>query len=204
MNPPNVPGPSNLPPSGASGGMQMGGAPSPKSSGGLFTARNIIIGLIALSLCLCGCVIVIPLVSLTLMGPAIGNVFSTIKTDLDATPSPLATTTIPLGQAQVRLVGTDFMQKMKNGDWAGAYERCTPNLQKELGSASALGKRVTDGKVQPLSWDFKEVSQITPTTKEAQIDGTAMFAGNRTGTVRLVLDRIGIEWKISGFNLKFQ
>lgn len=194
MNPPNVPGQSNMPPppppyggsGGASGGMQN--MPPAKSGGGLFSARNIIIALVALVfLCVCGCGIA--LVALGGVGNIIGQQIQT------QVPGGLDTLVVVT-------TGTTFMQQLKDGKFPEAYALCTPALQRDLGSAAALGKKITDGKAQPISWNFTDFSDIKATSKDAQIDGTAVLTGNVNGTVRLVLDRTGSEWRISGFNLK--
>ena len=203
MNPPNVPGPSDLPPSSQSSmppppyTPPPGGAPPPYTppptrpagGGGLFSGRNIIIGLIALALlCACTCAVVFFVVL-----PRVGsNITSQIQTNVPG----------GLDVVAVTAVGTDFMTRLKNSDWTGAYNLCTPDLQKELGTAQQLGTRISNGKAQPVSWTFDQFSDITPQSTEAQIDGSATFSGSRTGTLRLVLDRVGTnQWKISGFNL---
>ncbi len=189
--PPNVPGPSNLPRSnmpGASGGSQgVPPAPPPpgQSGGGLFQPRNIIIAVIVVVAlcCICGVIAFVAFYGINrTSGPDISGL-------TNLTPE----------QQQAALVGVDFMTKLKNSDWAGAYGLCGPALQNELGSAAALGKRISDGKAQPVSWKFDTMSPVNPDT---QIDGTIVFAGNVNGTVRLVLDRAGSAWQISGFNLQ--
>ena len=71
--------------------------------------------------------------------------------------------------------------------------------------AQQLGTKIAGGKVQPVDWTFQDFSTITPTSQDAQIDGTAHFTGNRSGTLRLVLDRVATnQWQISGFNLQPQ
>ncbi|MCA1553323.1 MAG: hypothetical protein LC737_02990 [Chloroflexi bacterium] len=217
MNPPNVPGPSNLPPNepreippsqpmppppplgGGTPPPSSGGGippynPPPAGRGGLFSGRNIILGLLGLLGLCCVCGALTFFVVLPRLGTSLGGAI----TDQLQTQVPGGLDTI-----QVTAVGTDFMTRLKNGDWNGAYNLCTPELQKELGSAANLNKRITDGKAQPASWSFADFSSITPTSSDAQIDGTATFSGNRTGTLRLVLDRVGAnQWKISGFNLQ--
>lgn len=95
--------------------------------------------------------------------------------------------------------GENFMTALKNGDAAGAYNLCTPALQRELGSAQGLDTRIKNGRVQPTTWSFSSRNIQNDT---GQLDGTVTFTGNREGTVRLVLAQVGGEWKISGFNLK--
>jgi hypothetical protein len=195
LPPSNLPGgsgsqgmpPSNVPSGGGLQGMPPMSAPPAKAGGGLFTTRNIIIGLIVLLFLCCCCGVIGIFVYRGLQQQA-----STIISDFG--------TLVP-DQGRVALAGTDFMNKLKSSDWAGAYSNCTPTLQTELGSAAALGKRLTDGKVQPVSWTFATFAPVTPSTQEAQIDGTAAFANGTSGSVRLVLDRAGSGWQISGFNL---
>ncbi|MCA1554415.1 MAG: hypothetical protein LC737_08555, partial [Chloroflexi bacterium] len=166
----------------------------PAGGGGLFSGRNIILGLIGLLglCCVCGAL------TFFVVLPRLGGSLGSAITDQLQTQVPGGLDTI-----QVTAVSTDFMNKLKAGDWSGAYALCTPTLQKELASAQALGKKITDGKAQPTSWSFEDYSTITPTSSDAQIDGSASFSGNRTGTLRLVLDRVGAnQWKISGFNLQ--
>ena len=95
--------------------------------------------------------------------------------------------------------GENFMTALKNGDVAGAYNLCTPALQRELGSAQGMQTRITNGRVQPTQWSFSSRNINNDT---AQLDGTVTFTGNREGNVTLVLAQVGGEWKISGFNLK--
>jgi hypothetical protein len=95
--------------------------------------------------------------------------------------------------------GEAFMTALKNGDAAGAYNLCTPALQRELGSAQGLDTRIKNGRVQPTAWSFSSRNIENDT---GQLEGTVTFAGNREGTVRLVLAQVGGEWKISGFNLR--
>ncbi len=95
--------------------------------------------------------------------------------------------------------GEAFMTALKNGNFDQAYGLCAPTLQRELGNARNLETRVKNAKVQPTAWSF---SSRNVSGSEAQLDGSVTFVGNREGTVRLVLQQIGSEWKISGFNLR--
>ena len=122
MNPPNVPGnlppPPNMPP------------PAKPSGGGLFSGRNIIIGLVALVLlCVCGCGGLF-----VVTGGAIGTIFTQVA-------APTA-------------VGVQFLTNMAAGDYAKAYGLCTPALQGVLGSPAGLGKRISDANALPASWSF--------------------------------------------------
>jgi hypothetical protein len=98
-------------------------------------------------------------------------------------------------------VGESFMTALKNGDYAQAYGLCAPALQQELNSAQGLQQLVTNGKVQPVSWTFSSRNVDNAT---AQLDGTATFTSGGSGTVRIVLNQVGSNWQVVGFNLKGQ
>jgi len=160
----------------------------PKAGGGLFTPRNIIIAVVVLLFLCCCC--------------GVAGVYIANRIQQGATSVISELGTLVPEQGKIGLVGAEFMSKLKAGDWAGAYALCTPTLQNDLGSAAGLSKRITDGKVQPVSWTFADFGSVTSKSQEAQIDGTADFSGGRKGTLRLVLDRVGAGWQISGFSLK--
>ena len=162
--------------------------PPPKAGGGLFTPRNIIIALVVLLFLCCCC--------------GVAGLFIANRIQQGASSVISDLSTLVPEQGRIGLVGADFMTKLKAADWAGAYALCTPTLQNDLGSAAGLSKRITDGKVQPVSWTFTDFGSVTSTSQDAQIDGTTDFSGGRKGTLRLVLNRVGAGWQISGFILK--
>jgi len=180
--PPNVPGGSSIPPGGsgmppAGGGMPPYTPPPAKASGGLFTTRNIIIGLIALVvLCVCGCGAVF-----AISGGAIASVFSNVA-------APAA-------------VGTAFMTDLVAGNDSQAYALCTPALQNSLGSSANFTQRIDSSQARPTSWTFSNTSLNNNRT---DLTGTANFVGGRTGTVSIAVVKVGNDWKVDAFNLQPQ
>jgi len=134
----------------------------PKAGGGLFTPRNIIIAVVALLFLCCCC---------TLIG---AFAFRQLTQQASSALSNLGTL-VP-EQVQAGAVASDFMTNLSAGNWAAAYAVCTPPLQNALGSAPALGKRITDSKVQPVSFTFTAINPGNP----LKIDGTAVFPGSRS------------------------
>jgi hypothetical protein len=196
--PPPVPG--NLPPTGPAGGGSAGSQgfptppPPPARSGGLFTPRNIIIAIVGLLALCCVCAVALF---------AISAFLSSATPSLSSSSSfTVAALNLDSDQTKAAQVGIDFLTKLKSSDWPGAYNLCTPDLQKEVVSASELSKRITSGGAQPVSGVLTTFSDIAPGDADTQIDGTGTFGSNRVGTIRLVLDRAGSSWRISGFNLK--
>jgi hypothetical protein len=166
MNPPNVPG--NPPPPAS-----MPAAANP-SGGGMFSGRNIIIGLIALVLlcvCACGGLFVVT-------GGAIATVFTQVG-------APSA-------------IGGEFLTAINLDDYAKAYSLCTPALQGELGSPAGLGQRITNGNAKPASWS---ISNSNLNNNHLEMSGTATFTNGRTGTFSLVILKDGSDWKVDAFNL---
>ena len=170
MNTPNVPNS----PGGMSAGVQPG-MPSNRGGGGLFTTRNIIIGLVGLLfLCVCGCVAIF-----AVTGGAIGTIFSQVAA--------------PAG------VGAQFMGNVIAGDYNAAYDLCGSSLKRELGSAANLGKRISDARAKPVSF---VPSSTNLNNDRLEMSGTATFDGGRNGTFELVIEKDGNDWKVTGFNLK--
>ena len=172
MPPYTPPGGGSMPPAG--GGMPPNTPPPAKASGGLFTGRNIVIGLIALvALCACG-----GCAALALTGGAIGNLVSNVA-------APAA-------------VGTAFMADLVAGNDSQAYALCTPALQSQLGSSANFTKRIDSGQARPTSWSFSNTSLNNNRT---DLTGTAEFANGRSGTVSIAVVKVGNDWKVDAFNL---
>ena len=94
-----------------------------------------------------------------------------------------------------------FMTALKNGDYAQAYALCAPSLQQEVGTPRGLQVAITNAKAQPKQWTF---TSRNVSGDEGQLDGTATFASGREGTVRIVVQKVGNEWKVSGYNWNFK
>jgi hypothetical protein len=158
--------------------------PPPKAGGGLFTPRNIIIALVVLLFVCCCCSLI--------------GVFAIRQIQAQASSAISNLGTLVPEQAQAAFVASAFMTNLSAGNWAGAYALCTPTLQNALGSAPALGKRITDNKVQPVSFSITDVTPGTP----VKLDGTAVFPGNRPGVLHLELERVGSTYQVNAFQLQ--
>jgi hypothetical protein len=158
--------------------------PPAKAGGGLFTPRNIIIALVVLLFVCCCCSLI--------------GVFAIRQIQAQASSAISNLGTLVPEQAQAAFVASAFMTNLSAGNWAGAYALCTPTLQNQLGSAPALGQRITNNKVQPTSFTLTDMNPGTP----FKIDGTTVFSGSRPGTLHLELERVGSSYQISGFLLQ--
>lgn len=92
--------------------------------------------------------------------------------------------------------GDAFMNALKAGDNAAAYALATPSLQRELGSADALGKMA--GTYRPSTWSW---SQRSIKNSIGRVEGGVTFTDGRSGHARIILEQVGGQWKVSGFNL---
>ncbi len=92
--------------------------------------------------------------------------------------------------------GDDFLTAMRDGDFERAYSLTTPALQQQLGDARRMGE--TAGAYRPQSWSW---SQRRMRNGIGMLEGEATYQSGRTGTVRLVLHKVGDQWRIDGFNL---
>jgi len=133
-----------------------------------------VIGLVALAvLCVCGCGGLF-----VVTGGAIGTVFTQVA-------APTA-------------VGVEFMTAIQKDDYTKAYALCAPTLQSELGSPAGLSKLISNNNAQPASWSF---SNTNLNNDRLELGGTATFTSGKSGTVSLVIDKVGNDWKVAGFKL---
>lgn len=94
------------------------------------------------------------------------------------------------------VVGEDFMAALRDGNYRQAYSLCAPALQTDLGSVDKLGESVKD--LHPTQWTFTS-RQVEGGS--AQLDGDLTYGDQQAGKLRLVLDQIGNDWRVSGFKL---
>lgn len=103
-----------------------------------------------------------------------------------------------LGTQPVADLGEKFMQSLKSGDYAAAYNLCHPSLQQKLGSAQGLQRLVENGKAKPSNWNF---STRNIDNDQGHMEGTVTMQGGE-GTVTLDFVKSGNDWKIIAFDLK--
>jgi hypothetical protein len=95
--------------------------------------------------------------------------------------------------------GEKFMTLLKQGDYDGAYDLCTPDLQKKLSNGAGLGKLITGGNSQPASW---RINSRNVSGNRADLKGDVTFTNKRDGTLELVLFKLGNTWKVDAFQMK--
>jgi len=95
--------------------------------------------------------------------------------------------------------GDAFMTALKDGHYDQAYTLCSDSLQQEVGSVQRLEELIQNGNVQPTKWSF---TSRNTSGDQAELTGSVTFTGERNGTVQLVLEKVGSEWRVSGFHLK--
>ncbi len=95
--------------------------------------------------------------------------------------------------------GDTFMTALKEGNYAKAFEQCTPDLQKELGSADKIKEVIESQDVKPLSYSFSSRNVVN---NEAKLEGAATLSNNREANAVVSLSKIGNDWKVMGFSIK--
>lgn len=96
-------------------------------------------------------------------------------------------------------VSDDFMTYLKSSRYPDAFNLLSPDLKNQLGSAANFQDMIKNSGSQPVKWTWtsKNVS-----TTEGRFDGNITFAGNRDGTVSLVVSKPGNRWKISNLSIR--
>ncbi len=95
----------------------------------------------------------------------------------------------------------NFMAALRAGDYNQAFNLCSPELQNELKDVQGLEAMIKSNSVQPATWNFTSRNVNNGT---AEMQGNVTFAGttSHTGTVSLILNRVGSNWQVAGFDLK--
>ena len=99
---------------------------------------------------------------------------------------------------EVAEAGDGFMEALKDGDYAAAFDACSPILQGYLGSVDQLERMIVDGKLRPSDWRFDSRYQAGD---QGAMEGSVIMVNEVRGIVSLDLRRIGGQWRIIRFDL---
>jgi hypothetical protein len=144
---------------------------------------RIVIVLVSLVFVILVCVGVLVL-AYVILAPAVGNVYENIVEGAAST-------------------GEQFLQALADGDFATAYDLCTPELQQELGSTDQLAAMFGPSGLQIESWHY----ETQPMTLEDGRSGFALvgdvtFSGGKTGTLSVVLVHVDEAFRVAGFSVE--
>jgi hypothetical protein len=92
--------------------------------------------------------------------------------------------------------GDAFMSALKTGNHAQAYDLCTPELQKELGSMSGIAALVGPDRPAQWSWSSRSIRNGV-----GRLDGSLTYASGKTGTVHFEFTQVGSDWKVASFRM---
>ena len=95
--------------------------------------------------------------------------------------------------------GDPVMAALRDERYGVAVELCTPALQREVGSPQGLERRANSGNMRPTTWTFHRRKVNLGT---GRLEGSARLAGGRKAQVRLLLDQVGGDWKVSAFTFR--
>jgi len=93
--------------------------------------------------------------------------------------------------------GDNFMTALKTGNYAQAYDLCTPDLQKEYGGVSGLA--TSERNKRPVQWKWTSRSIRNGV---GYLDGTVTYAIGKPIMVYLELTQVGNDWKVDSVTLE--
>jgi hypothetical protein len=93
--------------------------------------------------------------------------------------------------------GDAYMTALRDADYNKAFDLSTPSLQQEAGNADGLKAALSSKK--PASWSF---TSRNISNNQGSLSGTTSYADGTTGTVDMVLNQVGNDWKVAGISLK--
>lgn len=119
-----------------------------------------------------------------ILAPAIGNVYENIVEDAAS-------------------AGEKFLQALADGDFATAYDLCTPELQQELGEANQLATMFGPGGLQIESWNYEAQSVALEDGQSGfALTGDVTFSGGKTGSLSVVLVYVDEAFRVAGFSIE--
>lgn len=93
--------------------------------------------------------------------------------------------------------GEAFMTAARDGNWSKAYDMSSTALQQEAGNAQGLQTALSS---KPLaSWSF---TSRNISNGQGTLSGTTNYTNGTSGTVDMVLNQVGNDWKVAGVSLK--
>ena len=87
-----------------------------------------------------------------------------------------------------------YLEALKQGDYATAYELSAPNVQEELGSAEGLQRFVTENNFHPQSWNFNNRSVENNT---GSLIGTVTLQNGVVVDTEMDFRKIDGEWLLT-------
>ena len=118
----------------------------------------------------------------SLLGPAIGNVYGNITEDVSAT-------------------GEEFLQALKDADYDAAYDLLTPDVQEELGNPEALSFLFPPDSIDSWEYEADIVNPTSDTTGVAMTGTISMTDGSEVEMMLILVDVDG-ENLIEGYSFQ--
>jgi len=91
----------------------------------------------------------------------------------------------------------DYLEALKTGDYATAYDLSAPNVQEELGSAEGLQRFVVENNFIPESWNFNDRSVENDT---GTLTGTVTLADGTVVNTEINMAKIDGDWLVTGIH----
>ena len=93
--------------------------------------------------------------------------------------------------------GQVYMTALSNGDYQKAFDLSSPSLQQE--AVNAEGLKAALSSKEPASWNF---TSRNVNNDQGELQGTTSYKDGTTGTVDIVLNKIGNDWKVAGIHFQ--
>ncbi len=93
--------------------------------------------------------------------------------------------------------GEVYLTALRDGDYNKAFNLSSQSLQQQVGNAQGLQTALSSKPV--ASWS---ITSRSINNGQGALSGTTTYKNGETGTVDMVLNKVGNNWKVSGVSLK--
>jgi hypothetical protein len=91
----------------------------------------------------------------------------------------------------------DYLEALKQGDYATAYDLSAPVLRADFGSVEGLQSFVAQNNFVPESWNFNSRSVVNNT---GTLTGTITLQNGTVVNTEMYFQKIDDDWLVTGFD----
>jgi len=105
--------------------------------------------------------------------------------------------------AELDTVANTFMGALKKGDFAAAWNQCSPETRPDIPTPDALAAVIMKGDIQPAEWSLSGTSNSINRSagSQAVMVGEVTFQNGEKGSANIILQKESGGWRVRGFHL---
>lgn len=106
--------------------------------------------------------------------------------------------------AELDTIANRFLNALKEGDFASAWNQCSPEVRADVPTPDALSTVILGQNIQPAQWSLSSTTNSVSQSggQQGVIVGSVTFTSGNKGSANIILQKQEGQWVIRGFHLK--